>query len=507
MAIKIISAAFRGIEGKLIDVEVDLVRGLPCFNMVGLADTSVKESKERVRSAIVNSGYEFPVCRIVVNLAPADLKKAGTHFDLPIAVGILAASGQLKLRDCSGYLFIGELSLSGSLNSITGGLPIVIEGMNCGIGNFIVPRGNAQECSYVRGSKVYAFGSLNQVISFVKRRDSSPYENEIAAVRPEAGLRSLDYDDVIGHESVKRAIEVAAAGGHNLILSGPSGSGKTMLAERIPTILPMLTYEESLDVTRIYSVSGKAGAAGLIMERPFRAPHHTSSAVSLVGGGNSLMPGEVSLAHHGVLFLDEILEFKKRVLDIMRQPLEDRRISISRAAGTVVYPANIMLVGAMNPCPCGFHGSSRECTCTEYERRQYLSRLSSPLIDRIDMFTFVNSVPYNEIRVNARPEASETIKKRVEQARRIQKRRFEGSGIFLNSQMNPKMIKENCRLDPAASKLLEGIYDRYHLSTRSYSRILKVSRTIADLECRDGISLTDVVEALQYKKYMYEDIL
>lgn len=506
MAVKIISAVIKGIEARLIDVEVDTGRGLPCFNMVGLADTSVKEAKERVRSAIVNSGYDFPVCRIVVNLAPADLKKAGTHFDLPIAIGILAASGQLMLKDCSGYLFVGELSLSGELNRITGGLPIVMAGMERNIENFIVPAENAVECSYVKGSRVFSFCSLSQVLRFIKHRDCVPCENRIPAVPPSAGRPVSNFKDVIGHDSAKRAIEVAAAGGHNIILSGPSGSGKTMLAERLPTILPVLTYEESLDVTRIYSVSGKTDCSGLITVRPFRSPHHTSSAVALIGGGNSLMPGEVSLAHHGVLFLDEILEFKKRVLDILRQPLEDRRISVSRAAGTVVYPANMMLVGAMNPCPCGYFGSSRECTCTEYERRQYLSRLSSPLIDRIDMFTYVNSVPYNEIRRSGKAEGSEAIKERVILARGIQKKRFDGSGIFLNSQMNPKMIRENCGLNPAAVKMLEGIYDRYHLSTRSYSRILKVARTIADLECREEIGLTDVIEALQYKKYIYEEI-
>lgn len=310
MSINMFSAVFRGIEGKLVNVEIDLVRGLPCFNLVGLADISVKESKERVRSAIVNSGYEFPICRIIVNLAPADLKKEGTHFDLPIAIGILAASGQLKLAECSKYLFIGELSLSGCLNRITGALPITMEGMNNGIDNFVVPMGNAEECSYVKGSKVFAFSSLGQVIRFINRRDSEPYDSKRAG-RPCEISHALDYHDVIGHDSAKRAIEVAAAGGHNIILSGPSGSGKTMLAERISTILPVITYEESLDVTRIYSISGRMEGSGLITSRPFRAPHHTSSAVSLIGGGSNLMPGEVSLAHHGVLFLDEILEFKK----------------------------------------------------------------------------------------------------------------------------------------------------------------------------------------------------
>jgi magnesium chelatase family protein len=499
MAVKIISASFRGIEGKLIDVEVDLVRGLPCFNIVGLADTSVKEAKERVRSAIVNSGYEFPVCRIVVNLAPADLRKAGTHFDLPIAVGILAASGQIRLGACSRHVFIGELSLSGALNRITGGLPIIMEGMRNGIVNFVVPEANALECSFVKGSRVFAFKSLTQAAAFVRNREAAPFERGSLGLTFQPARLQADFEDVMGHESSKRAIEVAAAGGHNLLFTGPPGSGKTMLAERIPAILPALTYRESLDVTRIYSVSGKTQGAGLITERPFRAPHHTSTAVSLVGGGSSLMPGEVSLAHHGVLFLDEILEFRKRVLDILRQPLEERKISISRSTGTVVYPANIMLVGAMNPCPCGYHGSSRECTCTDFEKRQYLSRLSGPLIDRIDMFAYVNSVPYNEIKRSEKPEASSAVKKRVEAAREIQNRRFEGTGIFLNSQMTPKMLKEHCALSMEAAKLLEKVYERHHLSTRSYSRILKVARTISDLECRSGISTADVIEALQYK--------
>jgi len=498
MSKKITTAAFSGIDGKLITVEVDLVRALPCFYIVGLADTSVKESKERVRSAILNSGFEFPVCRIVVNLAPADLRKAGTQFDLPIAVGILTASGQLAFKDFHKYLLIGELSLSGELNRISGALPIAMEGMNNGIDRFIVPEHNALECSFVKNANVFAFNNLRQVAGFIRQRNSLPFTG--SGFDLEDAAETMDYNEIMGQESAKRAIEVAAAGGHNLVLSGPPGSGKTMLAQRIPSVLPPLTYEESLNVTKIYSVSGRIGSfQGLIRKRPFRAPHHTASAVSLIGGGNNLMPGEISLAHHGVLFLDEMLEFKRSILDILRQPLEERKISISRSSGTVTYPADIMLVGAINPCQCGFYGSSRECTCSAYERRSYLSRLSGPLTDRIDMFAYVNSVPYNDIRCNKKGDGSMEIRDRVKAARTIQKKRFAGFGISLNSQMTPQLIKRYCSTDSKASGLLEKIYNRYELSARSYSRILKVSRTIADLDCRENIDFADIVEALQYK--------
>jgi magnesium chelatase family protein len=501
MAIKIITAAFIGIEGKLITVEVDIGPGLPCFNIVGLAGTSVKESKERVRSAIVNSGYKFPICRIIINLAPADLKKAGTHFDLPIAIGILIGSNQLYFNDCLQYLFIGELSLSGDLNKIPGALPIAIEGKLNRIVNFIIPMHNEIECSFVKDINIFPFESLKHVINYIKNRNLSPYKYK--NINSTICFDS-DYNEIIGQESSKRSLEVAAAGGHNLLMFGPTGSGKTMFAQRIPTILPPLNYEEALEVTKIYSVSGNIGnCSELIKKRPFRSPHHTSSAIALIGGGNNLMPGEISLAHNGVLFLDEVLEFKRNVLEVLRQPLEERKISISRASGTVVYPANIMLIASMNPCQCG----RKNCTCSDYEKNRYISRLSGPFLDRIDVFTYVNSVPYNEIKYKGNGESSKAIKERVKLARAVQEKRYASSGIMLNSQMDTKLIKKYCKLNSRAVNLMESIYNRYHISTRSYSRILKISRTISDLNGREEIALADIIEALQYRKYINEEIV
>jgi len=501
MAIKIFTAVFIGIEGKLITVEVDTGPGLPCFNIVGLADTSVKESKERVRSAIVNSGYKFPICRIIINLAPADLKKVGTHFDLPIAIGILIASNQIYFHDYDQFLFMGELSLSGEINKIPGALPITIEGKQSGIDNIILPRNNEVECSFVKGVNIFPFDNLKQVISFIKFRNFHPYKYKETN---NSTCFNSDYNEIIGQESSKRCIEVAAAGGHNLIMFGPTGSGKTMLAQRIPTILPPLSYQEALEVTKIYSVSGNINnCSELVTMRPFRSPHHTTSAIALIGGGNTLKPGEISLAHNGVLFLDEVLEFKRNVLEVLRQPLEERKISISRASGTVAYPANIMLIASMNPCQCG----RSECTCSDYDKRRYLSKLSGPFLDRIDVFTYVNSVPYNDIRDKSKGESSKNIKERVSNARQIQEKRYTQNGIMLNSQMDSKLINKYCKLNSKASDLMEKIYNKYHISARSYARILKVSRTISDLNGRDDIGLPDIIEALQYRKYINEEII
>ncbi|MBU3098837.1 MULTISPECIES: YifB family Mg chelatase-like AAA ATPase [Clostridium] len=507
MAIQIMSAAFTGIKGVIVTVEIDITRGLPALNIVGLADISVKESKERVRSAILNSGFDFPVNRITINLAPADLKKEGSLFDLPIAIGILLATKQINVNDINDYLFIGELSLSGKLKKVRGALPVVMEGIENKIEKFIVPTYNARECSLVKSAKIFPLDDLKQVVDFLNYKDLMPYERgkDIEILINE----ELDYEDVMGQESSKRAIEVAAAGGHNLIMYGPPGSGKSMMAKRIPTILPSLSQEESLEVTKIYSVSGKLGNnEGIVLQRPFRNPHHTISRIALVGGGNKIIPGEISLAHTGVLFLDEILEFKKNVLEVLRQPLEERKITISRVNGTIEYPSNFMFVSALNPCPCGYYGSyERQCSCSEYERRRYLSKLSGPLLDRIDIFTAVNFLPYNKIISKKSSEKSSIIKKRVIEARNIQEKRFSTEEIHCNAEMNQKLIKKYCHIDKKASEILELMYNKFALSTRAYSRIIKVARTIADLDGSENILDKHIIEAVQYRKFIDEQIV
>lgn len=507
LAVKIRTATFSGVEGVLITVEVDINRGLPAFNIVGLADTSVKESKERVRSAIINSGYDFPVSRITINLAPADIRKEGSLFDLPIAVGILAATGQITSSAKLNFLFLGELSLNGELKKVKGVLPVCIKASENNIHNSIIPFENSAECSIVKKMNIFSFYKLIEVIEFLNGAAAYPFRmnNEVTLIRD----YNEDFSDVIGQESSKRAIEIAASGNHNILLYGPPGTGKTMLAKRIPTILPKLSYEEALEVTKIYSVSGDLTSYdGLISIRPFRNPHHTSTRAALAGGGKIPMPGEISLAHNGVLFLDEILEFNKSVLEILRQPLEERVIKLSRSNYSIEYPANFMLVGSLNPCPCGNYGSQfKKCVCKDYERQRYISRLSGPLLERMDIFCSVNNLSYMEIKGKGSEEGSVSIAERVERARAVQKKRFEYENIYCNSQMDTKLVSNYCKIDKNGEKLMERIYNQYKLSPRVYSKILKVSRTIADLDGREAIINSDIIEALQYRKFIDENIV
>ena len=506
MAIKILSSTFNGVEGVLITVEVELSRGLPTFNIVGLADTSVRESKERVRSAIINSGYDFPLGRITINLAPADIRKEGALLDLPIALGILAATEQIYAMDLESYIIAGELSLSGDITYIRGALPIVIEGLKNNLNKFIVPMDNANECSLIEKSEIYPFSTLNQVTNYLKHKDMLPYKTECQTI---SNNDTLDFSEVVGQKTTKRALEIACAGGHNIILFGPPGCGKSMLAARIPSILPDLTYEESLEITKVYSITGKLNNSNsLMLQRPFRSPHHTSTKAALVGGGNQLMPGEISLCHHGVLFLDELLEFKRSVLEVLREPLERKSITISRSSGSVNYPANFMLVASLNPCPCGYYLSKvRECNCSSNDRIKYINKLSGPFLDRIDMFSFTYQHKYEEMITPSTEESSKDIKKRVESARNIQRARYNKENLFCNADMSGNHIKKYCSLDSSSENILNRYFNKFPFSMRVYNRILKISRTIADLDnCKD-IHSNHVVEAISYRHFIEEEVI
>lgn len=502
MLAQIKSSGLLGVNGVIVTVEIDISRGLPSYALVGLPDTGIKESKDRVFSAIKNNGFKYPMERITINLAPADLKKEGPAFDLAIALGILKASDQLAWDQSNDYLVVGELSLSGEIRSVNGVLPMVLAAKKAGIRKILIPYANRYEAAVVDGVEVFPLKDLNEGISFLKGElIIEAFKVDLKQLLSQkTNHHNVDFSDIRGQDQAKRALEIAAAGSHNVLMTGPPGSGKTMLAKGFPSILPDLTLDEALEITKIHSISGLLKNNAIISQRPFRSPHHTISKVSLVGGGRIPKPGEVSLAHLGVLFLDELPEFQKSSLEVLRQPIEDQEVTISRVNASLTFPASFTFITSMNPCPCGYLSDpSHECICTPQQIKNYQGKISGPLMDRLDIFVEVPCTTYDELQTKPKGELSQVIKQRVDAARIRQNERYKDLDIFYNAQLTPKLLEQYCVLGSAEQKLMEKVYTKMNLSARGYHRILKLSRTIADLDNSEHINVSHLSEAIQYR--------